>query len=147
MPALDEKSLDDVSTAVFTFDLQCIVTMHIHILTQLQIRFSVEWLTEWLTCPDREDLFFSQHCNRAHNYSHAWLKMSAYLCQFGPVRICVSTPHMSQPAQVPGSHRWAFLSMPAPERNHSCTIGLHVLWRWQPSGILLILFYFINIDS
>lgn len=128
--------------------IQYIITMCIHILTQLQIRFSVECFTEWLTRPDREDLFFFQHWNRAHNYSHAWLQMPAYLCQFGPVRICASIPHRCLSLhRFPGSHTWAFLSMPAPERNHSCTIGLHVLWLWQPSGILLILFYFINTDS
>lgn len=150
VPAVNVNSVDDFLTAALNSEENTAYYYHVHPYPQSVADQVFCWMFHRVTHSSwqRRSFFFFQHCNSAHNYSHAWLQMPAYLCQFGPVRICTSTPHRCLSLhRFPGSHTWAFLSMPAPERNHSCTIGLHVLWLWQPSGILLILFYFIYTDS
>lgn len=97
--------------------------------------------------PDRDSIFFLR-CYRAHNYSHAWLQMSVYLCQFSPVKIYVSTPHrcLSLHRAQAATHEPFYPCLHLKETQVAQQDRM-LGWLQQLSAILLILFYFINTDS
>lgn len=97
--------------------------------------------------PDRDSIFFLR-CYRARNYSHAWLQMSVYLCQFSPVKIYVSTPHrcLSLHRAQAATHEHFYPCLHLKETQVAQQDRM-LGWLQQLSAILLILFYFINTDS
>lgn len=91
------------------------------------IRFSCsDSLAVTHALPDRDSISFLR-CYRAHNYSHARLQMSAYLCQFSPVRIRVSTPHRCLSLQtVQAAAHENFYPCLHLKDTLGCTMALHV---------------------
>lgn len=94
--------------------------------------------------PDRGSISF-RHCYRARNYSHARLQMSAYLCQFSPVRLRVSTPHRCLSLQTgqAAAHENFYPCLHL-KGTFGCTIASHVRVVKSTASIL---FYFISVDS
>lgn len=109
------------------------------------IRFSCsDSLTVTQPLPDRDSISFLR-CYQAHNYSHARLQMSVSLCQFSPVRICVSTPHRCLSLQtVQAAAHENFHPCLHLKGSFGCTIASHVRVVKSKASIL---FYFISVDS
>lgn len=109
------------------------------------IRFSCsDSLTVTQPLPDWDSISFLR-CYQAHNYSHARLQMSVYLCQFSPVRICVSTPHRCLSLQtVQAAAHENFHPCLHLKGSFGCTIASHVRVVKSKASIL---FYFISVDS